>query len=141
MNVKQLLADTAKQVSIVAVRAAAEMNGSYFFSAGAMRFFKSRLSDSAFWNHDKTVAYFVTSEQGPYGDRAYNVRMWRNGTGNISTVGEFQAYATRHQALAAICAILSARTRWQSTICGRTSRLSLSSCTPTHSPPRNRNEH
>ena len=61
----------------------------FFFSADAMRFFKSRLSQDAY--KVGSVYYFVTSEQGPDGIRAYTVRMM-TAERTIETVGKFQEH-------------------------------------------------
>ena len=67
--------------------------GHHFFDESTMRFFNSRVSEKTFGD------YFVTSEKGPSGIRAYTVR-YQDENGHIQTVGEFQQYATLQEALA-----------------------------------------
>lgn len=74
--------------------------GMYFFEKKAMRFFSSRILAQTFDNGANGV-FFVTSERGPNGVRAYSVRKFLPTTGDIETVGEFQGYATRKQAMTA----------------------------------------
>lgn len=74
--------------------------GRHWFDADSMRFFKSRLPEYGMVGADRAI-YFVSSEQGPTGPRAYSVRVIR-GPGDIETVGAgFMGYATRAQALGA----------------------------------------
>lgn len=68
----------------------------YWFSKGAKRFFKSRIGERVYGGR-----YFVTSEEGPSGVRAYSVREYNAEADTVSTVGEFQGYATRARAHAA----------------------------------------
>ena len=68
-------------------------SGGHWFSEETMRFFKCRILDGVFGGH-----YFVTSEKGPSGVRAYTVRH-ADSDGTISTVGGFQAYGTASDAL------------------------------------------
>ena len=89
--------------SINEIRYEAQRAGSHFFDADSMRFFGSRILPTVYGGR-----YFVTSEQDRYGNgaKAYTVRVCRE-NGHIDTVGEFQAYATRAQAVAAVRRILS----------------------------------
>lgn len=66
--------------------------GGLYFSKDTMRFFKTRVLDGVHGGR-----YFVTSEKGPSGVRAYTVRK-ADDDGTISTVGEFQAYSTASEA-------------------------------------------
>jgi hypothetical protein len=68
--------------------------GQHFFDEASMRFFNSRISGQTFGN------YFVTSEKGPSGIRAYTVR-FQDDDGHIWTLGEFQEYDTLESALQA----------------------------------------
>lgn len=71
----------------------------YFFSRETMRFFQSRIS----WASLTPVGegyLFVTSEQSPYGARAYTLRKWANG--QVDTLGEFQAFTTLGEAKTAL---------------------------------------
>lgn len=83
-------------------RAHAEAGG-HFFDDGAMRFFNSRiLWDS--WAISGGVIYFVTSEQFDYNSpRLYSLRkgdLWN--PRDTDTIGEFQQYETRAQAVYAL---------------------------------------
>lgn len=81
------------RVSMFDVRKCAEACGSHWFDADSMRFFKSRVGDTAY--HDgKGGALFVSSEKGPSGTRRYSVRYYNPRICGIDTVGEFQAYGT-----------------------------------------------
>ena len=71
--------------------------GHHWFEPGTLRFFNSRVSGPVIGN------MFVSSEKGPDGVRRYTIRKCTNGA--INTVGEFQAYATKAQALRALRAI------------------------------------
>lgn len=74
----------------------------YFFAESSKRFFRSRISQDAYLTADKSKGYFVTSEQfvGSQGAarRFYTLRVCDMVTGDISTVGEFQAYGSGAQA-------------------------------------------
>jgi len=71
--------------------------GGYWFSPGARRFFRSRLGRTVYRGR-----YFVSSEQQDDNHpRRYTIRR-AGDDGRISTVGEFQEYATRANAVAAI---------------------------------------
>lgn len=70
--------------------------GQHFFDASAMRFFGSRVGYRIYGG-----CYFVTSEQDNHGDyaRRYTIRVaYRDG--DVDTVGDFQAFDTRAQAVA-----------------------------------------
>lgn len=70
--------------------------GFYFFSEGALRFFRSRVHDEVYG-----AGFFVTSEQfDDEAPRYYTVRFARS-DGSVTTVGEFQQYASRSGAHAA----------------------------------------
>ena len=69
--------------------------GNYFFSAGAMRFFNSRIHDEVYGD-----AFFVTSERYEEEPRRYTVR-FADAEGYIHDVSGFQAFATRGGAHAA----------------------------------------
>lgn len=64
--------------------------GHHFFDADTMRFFNSRVETGLMRGR-----FFVTSEKGPDGIRAYTVRRARD-DGSVETVGEggFQGYET-----------------------------------------------
>lgn len=72
----------------------------HWFSPNNMRFFRSRLLDEVFCGTEN--AYFVSSEQNGYNaPRLYTLRSFNPKTKDVSTVGEFQGYSTRTQALTA----------------------------------------
>lgn len=73
--------------------------GGCWFEPSTMRFFSSRIQ-SAFYGAKDGRAYFVTSERGPNGRRAYSVRVAQL-DGSIDTVGAFQGYPTGRTAHAA----------------------------------------
>jgi hypothetical protein len=89
--------------SINEIRIEAKRAGSHFFDADTMRFFGSRVLPTVYGGR-----YFITSEQDHYGNgaKAYTVRIALD-KGNIDTVGDFQAYATRAQAVRAIKQLLA----------------------------------
>ena len=72
----------------------------HYFSKDTMRFFKSKLIQDVFPT-DSGRVYFVTSEQGPDGVRAFSVRCYSIVQDDISTVGEFRGYESRAKALTA----------------------------------------
>jgi hypothetical protein len=72
----------------------------HWFDPSSMRFFRSRVGSTAYRTADGSRAYFVSSEQfedgrGYRADRRYTVRVIDLATGDIDTVGDFQAYASR----------------------------------------------
>jgi hypothetical protein len=60
-----------------------------------MRFFNTKIEGGPYGGH-----YFVTSEVGPDGKRAYSVREAAD-DGGVSTVGDFQSYSTKGAAVTA----------------------------------------
>jgi hypothetical protein len=83
--------------TIKQVEAHNENAGHYFFSPGTRRFFRSRVHSNVYGG-----CVFVTSEKcagfrGRNYPRAFTVRMIHE-NGSIDTVGEFQAFTTRHSA-------------------------------------------
>ncbi len=83
--------------SIDAIKAANERAGHYFFERSSMRFFNSKVASQTVIHG----CYFITSEQfcdGSYvAPRKYTIRQV-NEQGHVSTVGDFQAYATVEEA-------------------------------------------
>jgi len=79
--------------SIGDVKKKAASCGSYFFDKDTMRFFNSRILSDVY-NHakDPRIAYFVTSEQGPHGPRAYTVR--KQIGCKIKTASQFQEFSS-----------------------------------------------
>lgn len=88
--------------SMDSVRRANSEGGWYFFSVSTLRFFHSRVSERLYGGR-----YFVTSERGPDEVRRYTVREALP-TGDVVTVGTFQAYASASGAHAA-CKRLAGR--------------------------------
>lgn len=74
---------------------------SHWFSHGAMNFFGTRLSRTA-WRIGNEYR-FVTSEQPPYGPRAFSVRVMDE-TGKIDTPAGVCAYPTAYAARRAMLA-------------------------------------
>ncbi len=70
--------------------------GQHWFDADTMAFFKSRLESDLIDGR-----YFITSEHGPYGPRAYSIRM-ADEDAHIQTIGEFMGYATKTDAIHAV---------------------------------------
>jgi len=90
-------------ISIDEVKSASNMRGKHFFDKPAMRFFRSRIAQSAYQNEESKVAYFVSSEQfvsssGYAEPRKFSVRSFDFVSGEHGTQGEFQAYSTSAQA-------------------------------------------
>lgn len=84
--------------SVKEIKQYAEETGSFFFSPGNIRFFNSRFGRSVYGDNGDV---FITSEQFEYlsSSRLYSVRRIFE-TGDIETVGEFQQFATRQEAVA-----------------------------------------
>ena len=61
--------------------------GRFWFSPATLRFFESRILPSVY--EGPGGIYFITSEQGPHGPRAYTVRRFFPGRATIGTVGPF----------------------------------------------------
>lgn len=93
-----------KTISIEDVKDDYRRGPGHWFSKDTMRFFASRVMEDAFDDENGHV-YFVSSEQfrymGRVDARRYSVRCYTREGRDITTVGEFQAYATRKSALAA----------------------------------------
>ena len=73
--------------------------GRFFFSPGAMRFFRSRVHYHVY--QGPGGIYFVTSEQGPHAPRLFTVRRFWPDTAKIDTWpdnNEFQVYRSRNGA-------------------------------------------
>ena len=66
--------------------------GGHWFKPETMRFFRSRLSGELFYSG--SLVFFVSSEQGPDGIRAWSVRCYNTETGSIDTAGDFQQHST-----------------------------------------------
>lgn len=68
--------------------------GRHWFDTDTMRFFRCRLPDGGYQASNGRI-YFVTSEKGPDGIRAYSVRCLKEPRGTIETIGSFQQYRSR----------------------------------------------
>jgi len=77
-----------------------EQAGHHFFSPDTMRFFNSRIGSTV--KVKGTLAYFVTSERDYAQPRLYSLRVCNLDNGHMDTIGEFQAYQTRAQAMKAM---------------------------------------
>lgn len=74
--------------------------GLYWFSPRTTRYFHSCYPKNAYHADEDHNAYFVSSERMDDScPRLYSIRVCDMDTGSIDTVGEFQAYASRLQAL------------------------------------------
>jgi hypothetical protein len=80
------------------IKRANAQHGSNWFEPSTMRFFKSRILPTIYAGR-----FFITSEDsgiaGYY--RAYSIRIARD-SGEIATVGEFQGYGDRDEAIRAL---------------------------------------
>lgn len=71
----------------------------HWFSAGAKRFFNSRIAQYGYESSDGKRVYFVSSERFDWrSPRLYSVRVYNYEADNVDTVGEFQQYASRNGA-------------------------------------------
>lgn len=70
--------------------------GRHWFETDTMEFFKSRLETDLFDGR-----YFITSERGPFGPRAFTIHL-ADEKAHIHTVGDFMAYKTLEDAKAAL---------------------------------------
>lgn len=61
--------------------------GSHWFDPDTMRYFRCRVLEEVY--QGPGGIYFVTSEKGPHGPRAYSVRQFTVNKPSIDTVGEF----------------------------------------------------
>ncbi len=75
-------------LNLLAVVHANDEAGHHWFDADTMEFFKSRLESDLIDGR-----YFITSERGPYGPRAFSICM-ADEDAHIQTVGEFMGYET-----------------------------------------------
>lgn len=82
--------------TIAELKALNRENGGCWFEPSTMRFFGTRIEGGII-----SGRYFVTSEQPPNGARRFSLRSFDD-QGNINTVGDFCAFRSRKEALAAI---------------------------------------
>ena len=71
--------------------------GFCWFRKDTMRFWKTRVLT---W--DCVSGYFITSERGLNASRMYTIRQADFETGQVNTIGEFQAYDTSGKAKTAL---------------------------------------
>lgn len=82
--------------NLLAVVKANDEAGRHWFEDDTMQFFKTRLESNLI-----DGLYFISSERGPYGPRAFSVRM-ADEDAHIQTVGDFMAYSTLEDAKTAL---------------------------------------
>lgn len=78
------------------VMEANDQAGRHWFEDDAMQFFKTRLESDLIDGR-----YFITSEHGPHGPRAFSVRM-ADEDAHIQTIGNFMGYKTLKRAMTAL---------------------------------------
>jgi hypothetical protein len=82
------------------IKAASKAAGFHFFDRDTMSFFKCRIYPELFPTADRVL--FITSEQcDPEDPRLYTLRAFALLDGSVSTVGKFQAYVTKEDAISA----------------------------------------
>ena len=79
-----------------AVMRANDEAGRHWFKDDTIQFFKTKLETNLIDGR-----YFITSERGPHGPRAFSVRM-ADEDAHIQTVGDFMAYETLKDAETAL---------------------------------------
>ena len=90
-----------KTISIDQIKYLNKQKGMYWFSPDTLRFFHSRVSQNAYVVNG--MAYFISSEQRKSDTpRKYTIRKANLESGDICTVGEFQAYDSNAQAMSAL---------------------------------------
>lgn len=87
-------------VSIYSIEDIKRHHRGHWFDKETMRFFKSRVYSDIYPGKDGKV-YFVSSEQGPVGNRGYSIRRYDVATDCISTEGTFMVWKTLAAARAA----------------------------------------
>lgn len=85
------------RINIHDVKECAQICKSHFFERATMKFFNSRVSDTAYQD-GRGGAYFTTSEKGPNGVRGYSVRHYDPERCGVETVGKFQGYRSMEAA-------------------------------------------
>jgi len=83
------------------IKRANSNNGHHWFDPNNMRFFHSRVGETVYHVGERSL--FVSSECREPGEtpRRYTIHE-ANDDGSIDTIGEFQQYASRARAIAAI---------------------------------------
>lgn len=88
------------------MKAKAEQDGNHWFDRDAMRFFNTVLSPSSIVKMDEGVYRFISSERTDmHPRRRYTVREFSilaNDQVRVTTIGEFQQYATLNEAYKSI---------------------------------------
>lgn len=82
--------------TIAELKALNKENGGCWFDPGSMRFFGTKIESGIIGGR-----YFITSEQAPHGPRMFSVRSF-NDAGSVETVGEFNSYRSRRDAVEAL---------------------------------------
>jgi len=78
-------------MNITEIKRANKANGGHWFEPATMRFFNSRVESRVY--EGPGGVYFVTSERRERDmPKRYSVRVFDPSTGDIDTVGEFQAF-------------------------------------------------
>ena len=96
VNVQHAVVEMPRYVTMRDVRERSAHMGWHWFAPSTMRFFLSRVSSSVY--QGPGGVYFVSSEKGPNGVRAYTVRRFDWASGDVDTVGAFQGHASRGSA-------------------------------------------
>lgn len=85
-----------EQVRVVPMERLRRLNaesGGHWFDADTLRFFSSRVAQHAY--AVGALAWFVSSECPPRGERRWSVRVADLSTGRVHTAGEFLEYGSR----------------------------------------------
>lgn len=95
-------------LSIADIKDANQRAGNHWFTPEAMRSFSSKVYEPVY--HGR---FFISSEQDKYNNdsREYSIR-YADNTGQIQTVGDFQAYATKDKAERALRRFLTGAEPW-----------------------------
>ena len=84
-----------KELTMANVKRNNKTSGWLWFSPGAMRFFRSKIESKLL-----KQKYFVTSEQfEDDSPRLFTIRVYDSKTHQIDTVGDFQGYKTKDEAM------------------------------------------
>lgn len=96
-------------LEIDSVATARRLNCGHWFDDETMRFFRTRISASAVRRTHAGLLFVTSEKKDPHMPRRYSVRMahwWLRHDGRwvvgIKTIGDFQAYATRRDAVRAM---------------------------------------
>lgn len=86
--------------TVADVKAANQATGGHWFDPGSMRFFRTKIVSELMGGR-----FFVTSETGPTERTLFTIREGKP-DGDVDTIGEFQQYSTRGDALKAVRELL-----------------------------------